>query len=291
MRPTVALISLLLCLAAILPAYAETARELLQFADDSAFEQLAAGLQALPVDQLNTPISLYCRALLEQDGEQALLLYHKALAADEDEIIADRALWRIAQYYYANGYYVRTRAYLQHLVDDYPSGVELIRARRLLETLSRAGIKDQPVTPVAGLPPVLQNQAANREDNPVAAPIPESQTQREQQSTVAATPPPAVSLPPVGSQFQRLPAAETTSRNTYAVQVDAFSSEGNAQKRVDQLHALNFRDARVVPRMLLGKRLYPVWVGKFSNEIEARRLGEAMRIRGYIKNFVVKEQP
>ena len=109
----------------------------------------------------------------------------------------------------------------------------------------------------------------------------------------AIPPPPDVRQQEPTVTRRRLPraVAELQPRRRYAVQVDAFSSQNNADHRVDQLRRLNYRSIRIVPRTLLGRRLYPVWVGAFGTESEAQRFGEAMRMRGALKHFVIKEIP
>ena len=238
------------------PAQAATPQELLQFASSRQFDQLRLALLETPEGQQDTPIVLYCTALLETDGEQARMLYERALARDADGQVADRALWRLAQYHYAKGYYVRAGAYLQQLTANFPTSSEAGRARRQYAAIAESGVD------LSGIDAIFP---------PLAVPQPAPPVVRR----------PAAPRPPV----------ELQTRRRYAVQVDAFSSQNNADHRVDQLRRLNYRNIRIVPRTLLGRHLYPVWVGDFASESVAQRYGEAMRIRGAIKHFVIKEIP
>jgi len=257
MKRTTALATVLVFLsaAAVSPSLirATTPEELLQFAANRQFDQLRSALLDTPQEQQDTPIVLFCMALLEMDGDRARTLYERVLAGDTEGLVADRALWRLAQYHYARGYYVRAGAYLQQLVTNFPASSEAGRARRQLTIITESGVE---ITAADAIPP------------------PQDRRQRERA---------------VPRRTAPRPLAEPQSNRRYAVQVDAFSSQNNADHRVDQLRRLNYRDVRIVPRTLLGRRLYPVWVGGLGTESEAHRFGEAMRLRGTIKHFVVKE--
>ncbi len=89
-----------------------------------AHEKLSAYLASHP----DSPSALFCLGRTETDGAQAQELFRMFLAKHPKDALADDALFQIAQYYYARGFYVTARQHLLRLLDTYPQSNLVDRA-------------------------------------------------------------------------------------------------------------------------------------------------------------------
>ncbi|MFH1008305.1 MAG: tetratricopeptide repeat protein [Candidatus Latescibacterota bacterium] len=83
-----------------------------------AHEKLSAHLAAEP----ESPEALFYLGKTETDGAQAQESFRMFLAKYPQHALADEALFGIAQYYYARGFYVTARQHLLRLLETYPDG-------------------------------------------------------------------------------------------------------------------------------------------------------------------------
>ena len=81
-----------------------------------AHEKLSAYLASHP----DSPRALFYLGRTETDGAQAQELFRMFMAKHPKHELADDALFQIAQYYYARGFYVTARQHLLRLLDTYP---------------------------------------------------------------------------------------------------------------------------------------------------------------------------
>ncbi len=81
-----------------------------------AHEKLSAYLASHP----DSPKALFYLGRTETDGAQAQDLFRMFMAKHPKHALADDALFQIAQYYYARGFYVTARQHLLRLLDTYP---------------------------------------------------------------------------------------------------------------------------------------------------------------------------
>jgi outer membrane protein assembly factor BamD (BamD/ComL family) len=68
----------------------------------------------------NSAVAAYFHAVLEDDGETANKSFQEVAARFRGTIYAERALFRLGQYHYAEGTYNRARQYFTDLIAQYP---------------------------------------------------------------------------------------------------------------------------------------------------------------------------
>jgi TolA-binding protein len=81
-----------------------------------AHKKLSAHLASHP----DSPRALFYLGRTETDGAQAQELFRMLMAKHPKHELADDALFQIAQYYYARGFYVTARQHFLRLLDTYP---------------------------------------------------------------------------------------------------------------------------------------------------------------------------
>jgi len=69
----------------------------------------------------NSAVAAYFYAMLEEDGVTALKSFQDVEARFRGTIYAERALFRLGQYHFAEGTYNRARQYFTSLIEQYPN--------------------------------------------------------------------------------------------------------------------------------------------------------------------------
>lgn len=68
----------------------------------------------------NAAVAAYFRAALEEDGETANKYFQEVTTRFRGSVYAERALFRLGQYHFAEGTYNRARQYFTSLIEQYP---------------------------------------------------------------------------------------------------------------------------------------------------------------------------
>ncbi|MDI6840655.1 MAG: SPOR domain-containing protein [bacterium] len=90
---------------------------------DGASRKVKRFLIQYPEHEL-TPYVLYWAGKLRKDQKEAISYYERILALYPNKVgIADSALYRIAQYYYAKGEYIEALKNYEKVVTSYPKGL------------------------------------------------------------------------------------------------------------------------------------------------------------------------
>ena len=79
-----------------LVSFSQDMQQLMKYSETYQFDKLEEAIKNLSGKQKETAAGLYLVALLEKDGEKALLIYNRIIESDESGITAERALWRIS---------------------------------------------------------------------------------------------------------------------------------------------------------------------------------------------------
>src|SRR5262245_45397556 len=68
----------------------------------------------------NSPVAAYYRGLFEENAEAASSAFQDVSKRFKNSEYAERALYRLGQYHFARGSYMRARQFFQELAGNYP---------------------------------------------------------------------------------------------------------------------------------------------------------------------------
>ncbi len=140
-------------------AWSQAPNPLIRLEERFEFKKLAEYLDMVERHGSDQVPARYLRALLEKDGPQALAIYQDVVSRDSLGIYADRALWRIAQYYFISGDYRQAYAALADLVNRYPNSEFLPKAQDQMSRISRMGTQPA-LPPVSTVPSTTPMQTS-----------------------------------------------------------------------------------------------------------------------------------
>lgn len=128
----------------ILDLYSQNLKLLMNYADTNQFDKLEEAIKKLKGKEKETAAVLYLRALIEKDGDKALAIYNKIIESDSESITAERSLWRVAQYYYIKGLYIKSSGVLRQIIDNFPGTIYARKAKEELDIINEEfGEKDK----------------------------------------------------------------------------------------------------------------------------------------------------
>lgn len=247
---------------------------LLQWIESNGQDKLNSYFEKISRKYPDSPITLFIEAYIEPDGERAVHLYEQFIRKYPQSKYSDRALLKIAQYYYAVGSYVTARQYLDNLIDQFPASSNMAEAKYLAACCLIA---------------MNYYNSAERELKELIEKYPESPFKvfAQQEIKQARTSPEAGSDKGAENVYDQLIEA-TQVQGRYAVQIGAFSDRDNAQKQKNQYLRLGY-PATVATKYVGDRLLYVVWLGDFKTEDEARKYGEDFKSKNRISYQVVRK--
>jgi len=108
----------------------------MNYADTNQFDKLEEAIEKLKGEEKETAAVLYLKALIEKDGDKALAIYNKIIESDSESITAERSLWRVAQYYYIKGLYIKSSDVLRQIIDNFPGTLYARKAKEELDIIN-----------------------------------------------------------------------------------------------------------------------------------------------------------
>ncbi len=108
-------LSLLLCILPLLwagLARAQDLAEIYTLYEERAIERLAQTLATLPENASQIPDIIFFRTIFNENGEEALAVFER-LYQESDGWLRTVTAEKLAQYYYARGYYVKAAGYAE----------------------------------------------------------------------------------------------------------------------------------------------------------------------------------
>lgn len=218
----------------------------------------------------NSAVAAYFHAMLEDDGETANKFFQEVAARFRGTIYAERALFRLGQYHFAEGTYNRARQYFTSLLEQYPrsrlaSEASYYAAKSLLiigtlpqarEELSRC-LEKYPGTWIA--------KFAAEDLEKLQTPVREG---KDKKLTEAA---------PAPQKIQGL----------YTVEVGSFD---NRQKAISQqaIFSKAGYPTAIKEEPKGRKTIYKVLVGDFADRDRARNFSDEMQRKFKVKCHVLK---
>ena len=139
------IIFIITCCLSILPAQDHLdalIQNVLHGSRDSAAVYLPTMEQRYP----NNPSLMYLKGLLEDNGEEAMVIFSKLYNTHPSSEYGDDAVMKVAEYYYAAGMYVKAANWLKKMPIYYSRSEHIERAVKLfLNSLIVSGHKDTAV--------------------------------------------------------------------------------------------------------------------------------------------------
>ncbi len=232
----------------------EKIERLKRLIDADRYDEAKQLLPLVRQEYPNHPSVLYANALFEQNAEKALQTYSIVVERHQDSEYADKALFKMAQFYYARGKYDQARRYFSLLTRLYPQShmkddaqyffCQCYQAQGKLDSAKvffKAFVENAPRSPYADLAIYDLESTRLAESGVVSAQIGDQL------------------LPP--------------SKYRYSIQLGAFGNKENARRVSEKLNKAGY-SVEVVDKRQEGKKLYMVWLGKFETKALARNFAE-----------------
>jgi tetratricopeptide (TPR) repeat protein len=228
----------------------------------------------------NSPIAAYYRALFEENAEAAISSFQDVSKRFKSSEYAERALYRLGQYHFARGSYMRARQFFQELAANNPHSAfaapaQYFAAKALL-------ISGQPEQAQQELQAVVQAHSGTwmgdfaREDLdrmpdaiPAKAGVATAESGRKPEEENKPAP------------------AQKNEELRYAVQVGAFTEKQKARDLERRFKGSGYK-SEVHQRKEGARNYFLVWVGSFPHRDEARKCADELRKRYNAKSHVVR---
>lgn len=238
-------------------------KKLEELLSEDRLEELQQLLPDMEKQYPDHPTILYLKGVFEENAAAAFECFQKVLEKDKNSTYADDSLYRIAQYFYAQGKYNLAKKYFSLLTRRYSNSplkddaqylfCQCLIAQGKIDTAKiflNTFIKNSPRSPFVDLA-VMDLESFNSET----------------------------------SDDAKLKKASRSNAFKYAIQVGAFSSKGNAaqfaQKFKNEGHSVD-----IVVKKIGKKKLYAVWVGRFQTKAVAADYAERLLTK-YVKEYKV----
>jgi tetratricopeptide (TPR) repeat protein len=207
----------------------------------------------------------YFHALLQENADTAIKLFQEISARFQNTVYAERALFRIGQYHFANGTYQRARQYFLNLLEQYPSSslapqAAYYAAKSLLIIGNSPQIRDE-------LSRCAKKYPGTWMANFAADDLAKLKTPANHQA----------------SDSKKKPAAP------YAVQIGAYANRENAASQQRSFSQAGY--AALIKEKKEGRRIYyQVLVGEFPDRNQARAFADEIQRKYKLRCNVVKRE-
>ena len=222
----------------------------------------------------HNPDVLFLSALVEPDGDKALLIYKDVMSQYPNSSRADDALAKIIEYMYTKGLYQKTIDYSKQLITKYPNSDKIGDCvYMILGSFNVMNQKDSV--------DYYHNYYLKRYPN-MKLPYLEYKSV----STYLISDKPPASKAPV-QQPQRVEKPAITSGQKWVLQVGAFGNPQNALALKNQLTSWGYNP--YIQKIKGSKHdLLSVRVGNYASREEANRAGERLKALHHIEYIVIK---
>jgi tetratricopeptide (TPR) repeat protein len=240
-------------------------------------ESVRSAIPRLMQKYPNNPGVQYLAALVEPDGDKALLIYKDILSQYPNSDYADDALTKIIEYLYAKGLYSKTIGYSKQLISKYPDSENIAKCvSMLLCSFSITNNKDSVdyyYEYYLKRYPKMKLQFADYQVAPslVTDDKSDAGSSHSEKTSSPSTPSP-----------------KTSSRGSFALQVGAFANPQNALVLKNRLKSLGY-DSYIEKTKGSTQDLMLVRVGNYSTQDEAKLNGERLKTAHNINYIIVKK--
>lgn len=237
----------------------------------AAQERVRAAYQKNP----SSPATAYYRALFEENGEAAASSFQEFAKRFKSSEYAERASYRLGQYHFARGSYMRARQFLLEVASQNPQSPLAAASRYFAAKALLISGEAQPAS--EELQAVIQNSpgtwmAAFAAEDLARAPASAKAAQGEETK----------------NNSEKENAAATPAEDLrYAVQAGAFIDKKKAQELEKRLKGSTYK-TEVHERKDGARRYFLVWVGSFASREEAWNCAADLKKKYSVRSHVVR---
>jgi len=254
------------------PVFAQSLEQYFNSIEKDQVDQVRQAIPDLIRKYPNNPDVLYLSALVERDGDKALLIYKDVMSQYPNSNRADDALTKIIEYLYTKGLYKKTIDYSKQLIAKYPDSENVANCVYMMlcsfNVMNKKDSVDYYYSYYLRLYPDLKMPFFNYQsvstyvtgEKPVAV-------------TTRTAAPGIVEQKPSGEKW--------------ALQVGAFGNSQNALALKNRLSTYGYQP---YIQKIKGKSgdLLAVRVGNYESQEEANRAGERLKSLHKIDFIVIK---
>ncbi len=254
------LILFLFCLSVIpQPAVAQlSTQQILKIIAANDLQTTRARLGQLSAKYPASPELLYLKAMLVENGATAFKSYSYVYSKFKASRHAPDALMKIAQYNYAKGDYERARVFFTAIVTKYPNAEN----RRLAQYFAAKTLLAQ--SKLEAAESELKRVRKKAQDATIISLVKEDLAYIEKLKQASSRP-----------EAQKMK-NKSRQKGKYAVQIGAYSRKTNALNQVQYFGNLGYSTEIITYKSSNGM-LYRVIIGRYQDEVSARRNGEKFK--------------
>ena len=252
---------------------------------DSAAVYLPTMEQRYP----NNPSLMYLKGLLEDNGEEAMVIFSKLYNTHPSSEYGDDAVMKVAEYYYAAGMYVKAANWLKKMPIYYSRSEHIERAVKLfLNSLIVSGHKDTAVFYSRVFKRQFPALDVDGKINDLLRDFEKSDKEKKNAKEFA----PKFSTPevtPVEIMDKTPPIITIGMNNTsgiYSLQTGAYSVMENAESQKINLIIAGF-SARINKLYKSNRTLYAVRIGHYDKREDAQKVGAQIKAKLGINTIVI----
>ena len=251
---------------------------------DSAAVYLPTMEQRYP----NNPSLMYLKGLLENNGEEAMVIFSKLYNTHPASEYGDDAVMKVAEYYYAAGMYVKAANWLKKMPIYYSRSEHIERAVKLfLNSLIVSGHKDTAVFYSRVFKRQFPALDVDGKINDLLRDFEKSDQEKKSAKEFA----PKFSTPEITPTeiMDETPIVTIDANNAsgiYSLQTGAYSVMENAESQKINLIIAGF-SARINELYKSNRTLYAVRIGHYDSKEEAQRVGAQIKAKLGINTIVI----
>ncbi|MGH7597003.1 MAG: SPOR domain-containing protein [bacterium] len=207
----------------------------------------------------------YFSALLEENADLAIKLFQEISSRFQNTVYAERALFRLGQYHFADGTYHRARQYFLTLLEQYPASnlapqAAYYAAKSLLVIGNSPQIRDELFRCTEKYPGTWMANFAADDLAKLKSPANHQENDAKKQSAVP-----------------------------YTVQIGAYANRENAASQQRSFSQAGY--TALIKEKKEGRRIYyQVLVGEFTNRNQARTFADEVQRKHKLRCNVVKRE-
>ena len=236
----------------------------------------------------NNSSLMYLKGLLENNGEEAMVIFSKLYNTHPTSEYGDDAVMKVAEYYYAAGMYVKAANWLKKMPIYYSRSEHIERAVKLfLNSLIVSGHKDTAVFYSRVFKRQFPSLDVDGKINDLLRDFEKSDQEKKSAKEFA----PKFSTPEVApvAIMDETPIVTIDANNasgTYSLQTGAYSVMENAESQKINLIIAGF-SARINELYKSNRTLYAVRIGHYDSKEDAQKVGAQIKDKLGINTIVI----
>jgi tetratricopeptide (TPR) repeat protein len=236
----------------------------------------------------NNPSLMYLKGLLENNGEEAMVIFSKLYNIHPASEYGDDAVMKVAEYYYAAGMYVKAANWLKKMPIYYSRSVHIERAVKLfLNSLIVSGHKDTAVFYSRVFKRQFPSLDVDGKINDLLQDFEKSDQEKKSAKEFA----PKFSTLDVAPVkiMDETPIVTIDANNAsgfYSLQTGAYSVKENAESQKINLIIAGY-SARINELYKSNRTLYAVRIGNYDSKEDARNIGDQIKAKLGINSVVI----